>query len=88
MLVFRLSWRALDFLLDGHFRFTCDGECGATCYRRLGLSRVVTVRGGKVDGEAAVITEAFEMAALPFFLGELTIHPKVRVGATFHRCIG
>ena len=87
MLVFRLSQRALDFLLDGRFRFICDGECGATHYRRLGVSRVATVRGRQVDGDAAVIAEAFEVAALPFFWSELAIHPNSWVGATGCGCI-
>ena len=47
----------------------------------------MTVRGRQVNGEAAVIAEAFEMAALPFFLGELTICPKARVSVTGGGCI-
>jgi len=61
MLVFRLSRRALNFLLNGRFRLTHDGECGATRYRRFGVSRVVTVRGRQVDGEAAVVAEALKV---------------------------
>jgi len=40
------------------------------------VSRVATVRGGKVDGEAAVITETFEMAAFPFFWVSLPSTPR------------
>ena len=49
--------------------------------------RVATVRGRQVDGEATVITEAFETVTLPFFLGELTICPEARVGVTGGGCI-
>ena len=75
MLFFRLGRRALDCLLDGHFRFTRDGECGTTCYRRLGVLRVATVGGGKVDGQATVVAEALEVVAFPFLLHELAICP-------------
>ena len=50
--------------------------------------KVPTVRGRQVNSEAAVITEAFEVAMLLFFLGELTIHPEARVGVTGRGCIG
>jgi len=33
------------------------------------------LRGRQVDGEATVIAEAFEVVALPFLLGELSICP-------------
>jgi len=49
--------------------------------------RVVTVGGRQVNGQATVIAEAFESAMLPFFLGELTIHPDSRVGVTGFGCI-
>ena len=88
MLVFRLGRGSLDFLLDGHFRFISDGECGVTHYRRFGVSGVVTVRGRQVDGDATVIAEALEAAALPFLLSKLAICPNARVGATGHGCIG
>src|SRR5882724_2636437 len=88
MLVFRLSRRALNFLLNGRFRFTCDGECGATHYRRLGVSRVVTVGGGQVDGEAAVVAEALEVPVFPFLLSELAICSDAWVGSTGRRGIG
>ena len=88
MLVFQLSRGSLTFLLNGHFRFTSDGECGATCYRRFGVSRVATVRGQKINGEATVVAEAFEAATLPFFLGELAIFPNAWVGLTGHRGVG
>ena len=52
------------------------------------MSRVVTVRGRQVNGEAAVIAEAFEAAMLLFLLGELAICPNARVGATGHGGIG
>src|SRR5882724_10899092 len=89
VLVFRLGRRALDFLLDGHLRFTRDGEGGATCYRRLGVLRVVTVRGGKVNGQATIVAEALEAAvAFLFLLSELAIRSNAWVGATGHGCIG
>jgi len=53
-----------------------------TGHSRFGVLRVMTVGGRQVDSEATVITEAFETAALPFFLGELTICPEARVGVT------
>ena len=59
-----------------------------TSHRRFRVSSIATIRGRQVDGQAAVITEAFEVAMLPFFLGELTIHPDTRVGATGCGCIG
>ena len=52
------------------------------------MSGVVTVRGRRVDSDAAVITQAFEAAALPFLLREIAIHPDAWVGATGHGCIG
>jgi len=73
---------ALDFLLDGRFRFTRDGECGTTHYRRLGVSRVATVGGGQVDGQATVVGEALEAAAFPFLLSELAICSNAWVGLT------
>jgi len=78
---------SLDKLLNGCLGFTCNGEDSMTCFRRLGVSGVVTVKDRQVKGEATVITEAFEVAMLPFFLGELTICPEARVGATGHGCI-
>jgi len=42
---------------------------------------LTTIRGRKVVGEAAVIAESFEVAALLFLLGELAIHPDAQVGA-------
>ena len=88
MLVFQLSQRALDFLLDGRFRFTRDGERGMTRYRRFGVSRVATVGGGQVDGEAAVVAEALEAAVFPFLLSELAVCSNAWVGSTGHRGIG
>ena len=91
MLFFRLSQGSFDLLLDGHFRFTSDGECGMTHYRRFVVSRVATVRGRQVDGEATVVAEAFEAAMLPFLLGELATGSDAWVGATSHggvRCCG
>ena len=52
------------------------------------MLRVATVRGGQVDGKAAVVAEALEAAAFPLFLGELAICPDSRVGATCCRGIG
>ena len=54
---------------------------------RFGVLGVATVGGRQVNGEATVIAEAFEEAVLPLFLGECTICPKARVGATGCRCI-
>jgi len=54
VLVFGLSRKVFDLLLDGSPRFTRDGECGTTRYRRLGVSRVATVGRRQVDGEATV----------------------------------
>ena len=51
------------------------------------MSRVATVMGRQVDGEAAVVAEAFEVAVLPFLLGKLAICPDAWVGATGHGCI-
>jgi len=82
ILVFRLSQRALDFLLNGCFRFTRDGECGMTHYRRLGVSRVATVGGRQVDGEATVVAETLELAALLFLLSELAVCSNAWVGST------
>ena len=62
MLVFRLGRKVFDSLLDGSPRFTHDGERGATCYRRFGVLRVATVRGGQVNGEATVVAEALKVA--------------------------
>ena len=81
VLVFRFGQRALDFL-DGRFRFTRDGECGATCYRRLGVSRVATVGGGQVNGQATIVAEALEVAAFLFLLSELAICSNAWVGPT------
>jgi len=53
----------------------------------LGVLKVPTVRGRKVDGQATVIADAFGAVALLFFLGELTICPDTRVGATGRGCI-
>ena len=86
MLVFPLSWRALNFLLDGCFRFTHDSEHGATHYRRLGVLRVVTVGGGQVDGEATVVAETLETAAFPFLLSELAVCSDAWVGSTGRGC--
>jgi len=85
--VFQLSQWSLDYLLDGHLRFTCDGEGSATSCRRFGVLRVVRVGGRQVNGQATVIADAFELAMLPFFLGELTIHPNSKVGVTGFGCI-
>jgi len=82
------SVEGLYFLLDGRLRFTCDGECVATHYRRFGVLRVVTVRGRQVNGEAAVVTEALEAAAFLLFLGELAICSNAWVGPTNRRGIG
>src|SRR5882724_11402958 len=60
VLVFGLSRKVFDLLLDGSPRFTRDSERGATRYRRLVVSRVVTVGCRQVDGEATVIAEALE----------------------------
>ena len=87
MLVFHLSQGALDFLLDGCFRFTRDGERGVTRYRRLGVSRVMTVGGGQVDGKAAVVAEGLEAVSFPFLLSELAICSDAWVGSTGHRGI-
>ena len=46
-----------------------------TRYRRLGVSRVVKVGGGQVDGKAPVVAEALEVVAFPFLLHELAICP-------------
>jgi len=81
ILVFRLGRGSLTFLLNGHFRFTSDGECGMTHYRRFGVSGVATVRGRQVDDDATVIAEALEAAALPFLLRELAICPDAWIGA-------
>src|SRR5882724_8867685 len=83
-LVFQLSQGSLYNLLDGHFRFTCDSEGGATCYRRFGVSRVVTVGGRQFDGEAAVIAEAFEAAMLPLLLSKLAIGFDAQIGEISH----
>jgi len=88
MLVFRLSRRALNFLLNGRFRFTRNSECGATHYRRLGVSRVATVRGGQVDGKAAVVAEALEAVAFPLLLSELAVCSNAWVGSTGHGGVG
>jgi len=61
---------------------THDGECGVTCYKRLGVSRVATVRGGQVNGKAAVVAEALEVAAFPFLLSELAVCSDAWVGST------
>src|SRR5882724_10069034 len=87
VLVFRLGRRALDFLLDGRLRFTRDSEGGMTHYRRLGVSRVATVGGGQVDGQATIVAEALEAAAFPFLLSELAIRSNAWVGVTGCGCI-
>jgi len=48
---------------------------------------VATVGGRRVDSDATVITQAFEVAALLFLLHELGIHPDAWVGVTGHGCI-
>jgi len=58
-----------------------------TCYRRFGVSRLVTVGGRQVDGEATVIAEAFEVAALPFLLGKLAICTDSQICETGCGCI-
>ena len=52
------------------------------------MSGVATVGGRRVNGDATVIAEALEAAALPFLLCELAIHPNAWVGVTGHGCIG
>ena len=86
MLVFQLGWGYLNNLLDGHLRFTHDGEGGMTSCRGFMVSGIPTVRGRQVDGQATIVAEAF-VVALPFLLGELAICPNPRVGVTCHRCI-
>src|SRR5882724_4845855 len=88
MLIFQLSWGSLNNLLNGHFRFTCDGKGGMTHYRKFGVSRVATVGGRNVNGDAAVIAEAIEVAVLPFLLGKLAICPDAWVDMTGHGGIG
>src|SRR5882724_1665232 len=87
VLVFQLSQWFLDYLLNGHLRFTHDGEGGATSGRRFGVSSIATVRGRQFDSQAAVITEAFEVAMLPFSFSELPVCPNTRVGVTSFWCI-
>ena len=87
MLVFRLGWGSLNDLPDSHLWFTCDGEGSATRHGMFGMSGVVKVGGRQVDSDAAVITQAFEAAALPFLLCELSICPDAWVGATGHGCV-
>ena len=84
MLVFRLSRGSLNFLLNGCFRFTSDSECDVTHYRRFGVSRVATVGGGQVDGQATIVAEALEAAAFPFLLSELAVCSDAWVGLTGH----
>ena len=57
-----------------------------TC-RRFGVLSILTVRSRQVNGQAAVITQAFEVVTLWFLLGELPICPDTRVSATGHGCI-
>ena len=59
-----------------------------TCYRRLGVSRVVTVGGRKVDGKATVVAEALEAVAFPLLLSELAVCSDAWIGLTGHRGIG
>ena len=49
------------------------------------MSRVATVRGRQVDGEAAVISEALEAVVFSFLLSELAISSDAWVGPTGHR---
>ena len=51
------------------------------------MSGILTVRGRQVNGQDAVIAEAFEVAVLPFLLGELAVHPNTRVCVTCHSYI-
>ena len=87
VLVFQLGWWPFDYLLNGHLRFTHDGEGGATSGRRFGVSSIATVRGRQFDSQAAVITQAFEVAMLPFSFSELPVCPNTRVGVTSFWCI-
>src|SRR5882724_6017381 len=84
VLVFRLSWGSLNNLLYGCLWFTCNSEGSTTHGGGFGMSRVATVRGRQVDGDAAIVTEGLEVAALLFLLGELAIHPNAWVSATGH----
>src|SRR5882724_8786760 len=88
VLVFQLGRKVFNLLLDGSPRFTHDGERGATRYRRLGVSRVVTVGRRQVDGEATVIAEALEAAAFPFLLSELAVCADAWVGPIDHGGVG
>jgi len=72
MLVFQLSQWYLNNLLNGHLGFTHDGEGGTTSCRRFGVLGIPTVGGRQVDDQATIIAEAFEVATLPFLLGELS----------------
>jgi len=69
VLVFRLSQRALGFILDGRFRFTRDGEHGMTSLQEAWGVESCDSRGGQVDGEAAVVAEAFEVGKASVPLG-------------------
>ena len=88
VLVFQLGWGSLHELLNSRLWFTCDSEGSTTCRSRFGVSGVVTVGCRQVDGDATVIAEAFEAAALLFFLSELAICPNAWVGVTGHGCVG
>ena len=63
----------LDYLLDSHLGFTHCGDSGMNSSWRIGMSDVVTVWGGQVNGQCTVVAESLDTGTFPIHFSELPV---------------
>src|SRR5467141_4114225 len=83
MLVSRVCRGLLDYLLDGCIGLASDGEDHLTNGRGLGMPRIVTVRGGHIDGEGTIVAESLDMSPFVFHFCELAIGSELATCVAF-----
>src|SRR5882672_7301914 len=83
MLVSRVHWGLLNYLLDGCIKLSSDGEGGPTSSRGLGMPRIAAVWGCHIDGEGTIVTESLDASPFAFHFGELAIGPKLATSVAF-----
>src|SRR5882672_191298 len=85
MLVSRVHWGLLNYLLDGCIRLSSNSEGGPTSSRGLGMPRIAAVWGRHIDGEGTIVTESLDALPFAFHFCELAIGPELATSVTFGR---
>src|SRR5882672_7129126 len=83
MLVSRVHWGLLDYLLDGCIGLASNGEGGPTSSRGLGMPRIAAVWGRHINGEGTIVTESLDLSPFAFHFGKLAISPELATSVAF-----